>query len=419
MQTDVVSYVRDMAQRVKRASYSIGKASSREKDRLLRAMAKALREHMQDIISANRKDMQWAEENGLSQAMKDRLLLNEKRIEAMAVSLEEIASLKDPVGEVISAWRNKDDLWIHKVRVPIGVIGIIYESRPNVTSDCIGLCVKSGNGAILRGGKEAINSNMAIYSALKSAFKEVDIDPDCIGLVETTDRSAVGEMLKQVGLIDLIIPRGGEGLIRFVTENSLIPVIKHYKGVCHEYVDRSADVDMAVRICENAKVQRPGVCNAIEKILVHEEIAPVFLPKMREVYKKHGVEIRGCEKTRQIIDCKPASEEDWYEEYLDLIIAIKVVSSLDEAIDWINEHGSHHSDGIITSDYESGLRFVREVDSAAVYVNASTRFTDGGVFGLGAEIGISTDRLHARGPMGVEELTTYKYVVFGEGQIRQ
>ncbi len=322
------------------------------------------------------------------------------------------------MGEVISAWRNKDDLWIHKVRVPIGVVGIIYESRPNVTSDCIGLCVKSGNGAILRGGKEAINSNLAIFSALRSAFEGSSVDPNCIAFIETTDRQAVGEMLKQVGYIDLIIPRGGEGLIRFVTENSLIPVIKHYKGVCHEYVDAKADVDVAVRICENAKVQRPGVCNAIEKIIVHKDIAKDFLPKMAEVFAKHGVEIRGCERTREIIDCKLASEQDWYEEYLDLIIAIKVVDSLEEAIDWINEHGSHHSDGIITEDYDSAMRFTREVDSSAVYVNASTRFTDGGVFGLGAEIGISTDKLHARGPMGVEELTTYKYVVFGQGQVR-
>ncbi len=415
---DIKTYVSSIAKACKKASYSIATARTEEKNALLRKMAKALRENMDEIIKANEKDMAWGRKNGLSKALLDRLLLNEKRIESMATSLEEIASLKDPVGEVISAWRNKDDLWIHKVRVPIGVIGIIYESRPNVTSDCIGLCIKAGNGAILRGGKEAINSNLAIFSVLRSAFEGGSIDQNCIAFIETTDRQAVGEMLRQVGYIDLIIPRGGEGLIRFVTENSLIPVIKHYKGVCHEYVDASADVDMAVRICENAKVQRPGVCNAIEKILVHRDIAERFLPKMAEVFHRWGVEIRGCEETRKIIHCNLAEEQDWYEEYLDLVVAIKVVNSLEEAITWINEHGSHHSDGIITQDYTSAMRFTREVDSSTVYVNASTRFTDGGVFGLGAEIGISTDKLHARGPMGVEELTTYKYVVFGNGQIR-
>ena len=415
---DIKSYVSSLAKTCKLASYSIAKASSREKDSLLIKMADALRNKMGEIMRANEKDMAWGKENGLSAALLDRLRLDEKRIEAMARSLEEIAMLRDPVGEVISAWRNRDDLWIHKVRVPIGVVGIIYESRPNVTSDCIGLCVKSGNGAILRGGKEAINSNLAIFSALRSAFEGSSIDPNCIAFIETTDRQAVGEMLKQVGYIDLIIPRGGEGLIRFVTEHSLIPVIKHYKGVCHEYVDASADLGMAVRICENAKVQRPGVCNAIEKILVHKDIANQFLPQMAKVFATHGVEIRGCEETIKIIECKKASDEDWFKEYLDLIVAVKVVRSLDEAIEWINEHSSHHSDGIITQDFKAAMKFTREVDSSAVYVNASTRFTDGGVFGLGAEIGISTDKLHARGPMGVEELTTYKYIVFGEGQVR-
>ncbi len=415
---DIKSYVSSIVKACKLASYSIAKAKSEEKNALLINMAKALRDRMEEIIEANKKDMVWGQENNLSTALLDRLRLDEKRIEAMARSLEEIAALRDPVGEVISAWRNRDDLWIHKVRVPIGVVGIIYESRPNVTSDCIGLCVKSGNGAILRGGKEAINSNLAIFSALRSAFEGSSIDPNCIAFIETTDRQAVGEMLKQVGYIDLIIPRGGEGLIRFVTEHSLIPVIKHYKGVCHEYVDASADLGMAVRICENAKVQRPGVCNAIEKILVHKDIANQFLPRMAKVFAAHGVEMRGCEETIKIIECKKASDEDWFKEYLDLIIAVKVVRSLDEAIEWINEHSSHHSDGIITQDFKAAMKFTREVDSSAVYVNASTRFTDGGVFGLGAEIGISTDKLHARGPMGVEELTTYKYIVFGEGQVR-
>ncbi len=416
---DIKNYVDTMAKTVKQASYSIARAKTKEKNYLLQKMAQLLRENKDYIIEENKKDLEYAKQNNLSKAMQDRLLLNEKRIEAMANSLDEIVSLKDPVGEVISAWRNKDDLWIHKVRVPIGVIGIIYESRPNVTSDCIGLCIKSGNAVILRGGKEAINSNLSIFNILKSAFEGSDVDPNCIGFIETTDRSAVAEMLKQKDYIDLIIPRGGEGLIRFVTENSLIPVIKHYKGVCHEYVDAQADVDMAVEICYNAKVQRPAVCNAIEKIIVHKDIAAEFLPKIFEKLTGAGVEIRGCDRTIKYINCKLAQEKDWTEEYLDLVIAIKIVDSLQDAIDWINTYGSHHSDGIITSDYGAAMKFTREVDSSAVYVNASTRFTDGGVFGLGAEIGISTDRLHARGPMGVQELTTYKYVVFGKGQVRQ
>ncbi len=416
---DVKGYLAGISKRARQASYSVAKASTEEKNRLLKEMAKALREKSDYIIQENEKDLLYAKEHNLSKAMQDRLLLNKARIEAMAVSLEEIAALKDPVGEVISAWRNKDDLWIHKVRVPIGVIGIIYESRPNVTSDCIGLCIKSGNAVILRGGKEAINSNLAIFKTLKAVLENSSISSDVISFVETTDRSAVAEMLRQVGFIDLIIPRGGEGLIRFVTENSLVPVIKHYKGVCHEFVDASADIDMAVDICLNAKVQRPGVCNAIEKIIVHRDIAREFIPKVAKALKDAGVEIRGCQETVGIVDCVLAEEDDWYEEYLDLKIAIKVVDSLQDAIEWINQHSSHHSDGIITSDYESAMRFTREVDSAAVYVNASTRFTDGGVFGLGAEIGISTDKLHARGPMGVEELTTYKYIIFGEGQVRK
>ncbi len=416
---DAKSYIEILAKKVKKASSSIASAPTKEKNCVLNKMADLLEERMDEIISANEKDIKWAKENNLSSVMIDRLLLNEKRIKSMATSLREIAALKDPVGQVISAWRNQDDLWIHKVRVPIGIVGIIYESRPNVTSDCIGLCLKSGNAAILRGGKEAINSNMAIFKILKSALLDSSIDPDCIALIEFTDREIVKHMLRLSEYIDLIIPRGGEGLIRFVMENSLIPVIKHYKGVCHEYVDASADIDMALRICHNAKVNRPGVCNAVEKILVHKDIAKGFLPKLKEVFDKSGVEIRGCPLACKIIDCKEASDSDWKEEYLDLIVAIKIVDNLSDAIDWINSYGSHHSDGIITSDYKNAMEFVRKVDSSAVYVNASTRFTDGGVFGLGAEIGISTDRLHARGPMGVEELTTYKYVVFGEGQIRE
>ncbi len=416
---DVCAYISDIASSAKKASFSMARLSTEQKNAALYKMADALMSNVNFIISENKKDMVAADENGLSKAMKDRLLLDEKRVSAMADSVKQIAAFKDPVGEVIGGWRNKDDLWIQKVRVPIGVIGIIYESRPNVTCDCIALTLKSSNCVILKGGKEAINSNRAIYRVLTDAVKDMDIPDGAINFIDTTDRNAVKELLKQRDFVDLIIPRGGEGLIRFVSENSLVPVIKHYKGVCHEYVDVSADVDMAVEICFNAKVQRPGVCNAIEKIVVHKDIAEKFLPKMAERFKEASVEIRGDDVVCSILpQCKKAEESDWFEEYLDLIIAIKTVDSLEDAIDWINTHGSHHSDGIISSDYESAQMFMRAVDSSSVYVNASTRFTDGGVFGLGAEIGISTDKLHARGPMGVEELTTYKYMVFGNGQVR-
>ncbi len=416
---DVKSYIESIARQAKNASFSLAMLSTEEKNAALVKMAQALESDKDYIIAENKKDMEAADENGLSKAMKDRLLLNEKRVYAMAESIREIAAFNDPVGEVISGWRNKDDLWIQKVRVPIGVIGIIYESRPNVTSDCIALALKSSNAVILKGGKEAINSNRAIYKVLSDSISDLGIPEGAVNFIDTTDRDAVKALLKQRDLVDLIIPRGGEGLIKFVTENSLVPVIKHYKGVCHEYVDKSADVDMAVEICFNAKVQRPGVCNAIEKIIVHRDIAKEFLPKLEKRLSSAGVEIRGDEFSCGIINCNEAGEDDWYKEYLDLIVAIKVVDSLQDAINWINLHGSHHSDGIITRDYASAQAFLRAVDSSSVYVNASTRFTDGGVFGLGAEVGISTDKLHARGPMGVEELTTYKYMVFGNGQVRR
>jgi glutamate-5-semialdehyde dehydrogenase len=340
----------------------------------------------------------------------------------MADSLAEITKLEDPVGEVIKAWRIPNGMWIHKVRVPIGVIAIIYESRPNVTSDCIGLCFKSGNSVILRGGSEALNSNTAIFKALESVLAVNGLPDGLINLVTTKDRKAVDALLKLNGYIDLVMPRGGEGLINRVVKLSRIPVIKHYKGICHVYVDEWADLNMAENICFNAKVQRPGVCNAMESMLVHRDCAIRFLPGMLKKFDQAGVEIRGCSLTQKIakaVKVKKATSKDYATEYLDLILSVKIVESLDEAIRHVNTYGSHHSDSIVTDNYENALEFLKRVDSACVYVNASTRFTDGGQFGMGAEIGISTDKLHARGPMALEELTTYKYMVFGNGQVRK
>lgn len=338
----------------------------------------------------------------------------------MADGLRQVASLPDPVGEVVKMWKRPNGLMIGKMRVPIGVVGVIYESRPNVTADTAGLCIKSGNAVLLRGGSEAINSNRVIVDILKEACEEAGVPTDAVSFIDTTDRAAVEVMLKLDQYIDLIVPRGGEGLIRFVAENSRIPVVYHYKGVCHTYVDKYADLTMAEEICFNAKVQRPGVCNAMETMLVHKDVAEEFLPRICERLKEAGVEIRGCPETRKIVPwTKEATEEDWYAEYLDLILAVKVVDSFEEAVEHINKYGSHHSDAIVTKDYERGMRFLREVDSAAVYVNASTRFTDGYEFGLGAEMGISTQKLHVRGPMGLEDLTCCKYVILGCGQIRE
>jgi glutamate-5-semialdehyde dehydrogenase len=338
----------------------------------------------------------------------------------MADSLVELAKLHDPVGEVIKAWRRPNGLWIHKVRAPIGVVAIIYESRPNVTADCIGLCFKSGNSVILRGGSESLRSNLAIFNVLNDVVMKQGIKAGVINLIATADRKAIDELLKQDAYIDLVIPRGGEGLIRHVAQISRIPVIKHYKGICHVYVDDWADLNMALAICFNAKVQRPGVCNAMESMLVHKDVAVRFLPGMIRKFRAAQVEIRGCALTRKIVkDVKLAREKDYATEYLDLILSVKVVSDLAEAIGHINQYGSRHSDSIVTENYDNALAFLRGVDSACVYVNASTRFTDGNQFGLGAEIGISTDKLHARGPMALEELTTYKYMIFGNGQIRE
>ncbi len=416
---DITAQIRELASRAKQASRTLATASADAKNAALAAMATALEANAAELKAANAQDLADGEKAGLSAALLDRLRLTDKRIAAMADGLRQVAALPDPVGAVIAGWRRPNGLLITKVRVPLGVVVIIYESRPNVTADAAGLCVKAGNAVVLRGGKEALRSNLAIWRLLQRGLAEAGLPAEAIGLVETTDRAAIDVLIKANDLVDVVIPRGGEGLIRRVTEGATVPVIKHYKGVCHVYVDAAADLAMAEEVCFNAKCQRPGVCNAMETLLVHEAVAADFLPRMARRFAEAGVELRGCERTRQVVEgVEPASEDDWSAEYLDLILAIRVVGSTDEAIDHIARYGSAHSDAIITTDIRQAEKFTREVDSAAVYVNASTRFTDGYEFGMGAEIGISTDKLHARGPMGLEELTTYKFVVYGDGQLR-
>ncbi len=390
------------------------------KNKILKNMALALIRKKGLIIQANKKDLRNALKQKSSAAFLDRLMLDDKRIKEMSRSLLAIAGLPDPLGEIIKAWRRPNGLRIQKVRVPIGVIAIIYESRPNVTSDCAGLCFKSGSSVILRGGSEALNSNVAVAAVLKDVLKKHKIPEGAISIVATQDRRAIDEMLKLDNYIDLVMPRGGEGLIKKVAESSRIPVIKHYKGICHVYVDEWADLNMAQRICFNAKVQRPGVCNAMESMLVHADVAARFLPGMARKFKHAGVELRGCPMTKRIIPwARAATEKDYHSEYLDLILSVKVVKNLKEAIEHINNYGSHHSDSIVSDCKDTAREFLKNVDSACVYLNASTRFTDGYQFGMGAEIGISTGKLHARGPMALEELTTYKYIVSGNGQVRE
>ena len=408
-----------MGEKAVTASRELAKLSTKKKNAILEAMAEELTAQKEIIQAANAKDLAAGKEAGLSSAMLDRLELNDSRIEAMVKGLSDVAVLEDPVGKKISHWNRPNGLQIKKVRVPIGVIAIIFESRPNVTADAASLCFKTSNAVILRGGKEAVHSNQAIANALREGGAKKEMPADAIQLVQTIDRDAVRELAQMTGKVDLIIPRGGEGLIKAVSEMAWVPVIKHYKGVCHTYVDATADIDMALAICENAKVQRPGVCNSMETLLVHKDIAEAFLPKMIARLKTCGVELRGDEAVQKFdSDVIAATEADWPAEYLDLILAIRVVDSVDAAIEHINTYGSHHSDAIITADKEAEKAFLARVDSSSVYVNASTRFTDGAEFGMGAEIGISTDKLHARGPMGLEELTTYKYVIEGTGQIR-
>lgn len=404
----------------KKASRELALFDTKAKDRAILLMARELIRNSRAIINENKKDAKNAAGAGLPKALIDRLTLTAPRVKAMADSLEEIAILKDPVGQLIEIRKRPNGLIIRKIRVPIGVILIIYESRPNVTSDCVGLCVKSGNSVILRGGSEAIKSNTAIFNILSAAAKKAGLPDGSISLIKDTDRRIVNELLMQEGVIDLVIPRGGESLIKEVAKRSRIPVIKHYKGVCHTYVDKDADLKMAENISFNAKVQRPGVCNAMETLLVHKSMAGKFLPAMIRRYEDAGVEIRGCDATRRIVrGVKPASESDWYTEYLGLILSVKVVGGVKEAISHIMKYGSYHSDAIVTKNRRTADVFLKGVDSACVYLNASTRFTDGGQFGKGAEMGISTDKIHARGPMGLEELTSYKYVVYGNGQVRK
>ncbi|MCL6610278.1 MAG: glutamate-5-semialdehyde dehydrogenase [Peptococcaceae bacterium] len=411
--------IRSKAEKAGRAARTLAGLSAGEKNGALMHMAEALVRETPAILEANRADVQAGLEKGLSKALIDRLLLTPERILDMAQGLKEVAGLPDPVGEVESMWVRPNGIQVGRVRVPLGVIGIIYEARPNVTVDAAGLCIKAGNAVLLRGGSEAINSNKVITGIIAEASVKGGVPEGAVQLVESTDRAAVYAMLKMNGLIDVVIPRGGAGLIRTVIENATVPVIETGVGNCHVYVDDSADLEMAAKIVINAKCQRPGVCNAMETLLVHSGVADRFLPGILEKLRELGVEVRGDQRVRALAGwVKEAVEEDWATEYLDLILAVKVVDSPDEAMDHIHRFGTKHSEAIVTRDYDLARRFLKEVDAAAVYVNASTRFTDGYQFGFGAEIGISTQKLHARGPMGLKELTTYKYVIYGSGQVR-
>jgi glutamate-5-semialdehyde dehydrogenase len=414
------STIQDMAVAAKSASRQMAKSTSSQKNEALLTVAGLLQQKAAYIKEENNKDLLYANQMGISKAMVDRLTINNATIQAMIQGLKEVAAREDPVGSLSRTWLRPNGLQVSRMRIPLGVIGIIYESRPNVTVDAAGLCLKAGNSVILRGGSEALHSNRALSSTISQALAQSGLPEKAVQVVPVRDRAAVKSLLCQTEHIDLIIPRGGEGLIRFVVDNSKIPVLKHYKGVCHVYVDDGADLKKAEEICFNAKVQRPGVCNAMETMLVHRSVARDFLTAVAKRFDAASVEIRGCPETcRLITGAKVAVPEDWPAEYLDLVIAVKVVDNMDQAIEHVAKYGSDHTETIVTSDYERAKRFVREVDSSVVLVNASTRFNDGGQLGLGAEIGISTSKLHAFGPMGVEELTTTKFVVFGDGQIRE
>jgi glutamate-5-semialdehyde dehydrogenase len=415
METTIVN----MAKAARAAATQMAKCGSNQKNAVLLGMADKIEKDASTIKKANKKDLDRAKEMGLSPAMIDRLTVSDSTIKSMAKGLREVAGLNDPVGAISKSWLRPNGLEVTRMRIPLGVIGILYESRPNVTIDAAGLCLKAGNAVILRGGSEAFYSNQALADIIGQVLGDRGLPETAVQIVPVRDRKAVNILLNQEEFIDLIIPRGGEGLIRFVVEHSTIPVLKHYKGVCHVYVDDGADLNMAGDICFNAKVQRPGVCNAMETLLVHRSIAKEFLPQIAKRLTSAGVEIRGCPETCQILpDALKAEQADWPEEYLDLVLAVRVVEDMDQAISHISKYGSKHTESIVTRDYKRAKRFVRETDSSVVLVNASTRFNDGGELGLGAEIGISTSKLHAFGPMGVEELTTTKFVVFGDGQIR-
>ncbi len=409
------------AQAAKRASFHLASVASKEKQKALLAMAQALVANQAYIIKENAKDLDLAKKANYVKALVDRLTLNEKRIKDMADGVKETAKLKDPIGAILETIRRPNGLLIKKVRVPLGVVGIIFESRPNVTSDCAALCLQSGNAAILKGGREAAHSNRAIYTVLRKALAKTKIPADALQLIESTDRTSVHELLKLDNIVDVIVPRGGEELIRFVTENTRIPVVKHFKGVCHVYVSRHADLKMARNIVLNAKTQKPGVCNAMETLLVDRAIAKKFLPDMIDALSKAGCEIRGDQAVKAIGKdlVKRVTDADYSTEYLDLILSARVVDGLDMAVEHINTYGSHHSDAIVTKSKTEAQAFLNAVDSACVYHNASTRFTDGFEFGFGAEVGISTDKLHVRGPMALEGLCSYKYEIYGHGQIRQ
>ena len=414
-----MSVVEELGMRAVEAARGLAVVTAEVKNQALEEMALALTSRTEQILTANEEDRKTGRANAMSDVIMDRLTLTEKRVDEMARGLREVAALTDPVGEIVEGWRLANGLEIQKVRVPMGVVGIIYEARPNVTVDAAGLCVKSGNAVILRGSSSAINSNRILAEVIARAGEKAGLSAGCIQLVPLTDRESAKELMRLRGYVDVLIPRGGAGLIRTVVEESTVPVIETGVGNCHTYVDASADLDMAERIVVNAKTQRPGVCNAMETMLVHEAVAAEFLPRAARALGERGVTLRGCERTREIVPgIEAATEQDWYEEYLDLILAVRVVSSLHEAMGHINTYGSRHSEAIVTADLDAARRFTTEVDAADVYVNASTRFTDGGQFGLGAEIGISTQKLHARGPMSLRELTSTKFIIYGDGQVR-
>ncbi len=414
-----MSEAKSIGKRSKTAWYGLAKLDTAKKNAYLSALHDNLIKETSYIMAENKKDLDEGRKRGLSDALIDRLALTEQRIAGMAQGVLDIVALPDPVGTVETMKKLPNGLLVGKMHVPIGSILIIYEARPNVTVDAFALCFKSGNATVLKGGSEALNSNRALITIIKDTLRQVGIDENVVQFVDTADRSIVTELLKTSEYLDLVIPRGGENLITFVAKTATMPVIKHYKGVCHVYVDNDADLESALAIAVNAKVQRPGVCNAMETLLVHKDVAKEFLPRAKDALCSCGVTLKGCNRTLAVLlGIEPALEDDWYTEYLDLILSIKVVDGIDDAIAHINTYGSHHSDAIVTADYAKGMRFLQEVDSSAVYVNASTRFTDGAEFGLGAEIGISTDKIHARGPMGLMELTSAKWIVFGNGQIR-
>ncbi|SFZ97985.1 Gamma-glutamyl phosphate reductase [hydrothermal vent metagenome] len=405
-------------QKAKASSRILGQLSGTEKNKILKEMAESLRDNTSNILKENALDMKNADTNNLSLALKDRLLLDEDRIEGMAVAIEEIAALKEPLGRVLDGWNADAGFKIEKVSVPIGVIGVIYESRPNVTADVGALCFKSGNVAILKGGKEAEYSNRIIAKIIQDVLAKNSLPKEAIALLPDSSREGVSRLIKQDKYVDLIVPRGGEALIHYVSSNATVPVVKHDKGLCHTYIDEDADFEKALSVIVNAKCRRTGICGALETLLIDEAIAEEILPKVHKAYLQQGTEIRGCERTREIIEANEASVEDYATEYLDNILTIRVVEGVEGAIEHIEEYGSQHSEAIITENYSRAEQFLNAVDAACVYLNASTQFTDGGVFGFGAEVGISTNKLHARGPMGLSELTTYKYKIYGSGQIR-